>query len=754
MAIKKARSAKSHKKTRKAGKAPRAKKYAPLARGPKKKRAAAGVPVRISLHKARSGWFMARAAWPDREANVTRMIIERARLASQPVIGPPPWTQAGPTNIGGRATSLAVDPRNPQRVWLGAAGGGVWRSEDGGSTWTAQWQKQPILNIGALAVDANNGDVVYCGTGEANLSADSYPGVGLFKTTDAGLTWGLIADARVGTVPFRIGAIAIDPFDSTHVLVGGLGYGNLSPANNQGGLYVTTNGGLAWMRLTLIPGNYWCYSICFDPGHRGVITVAVSERGAKSGFYRTVDGGATWMQITAGLPSSDRFGRAALAVSPSKPQVVYAIAADALSASGDKILGVFRSTDGGVTWANTEGSYFGKEGQMSYGISIAVHPTDPNRVICGGVDLHSTTNGGKSWKRTSQWDATRGTSAYAHADHHALLMPASKPGLLYDANDGGLDVSNDAGATWANRSNGLATNMFYDFDVSQSQATLFGGGAQDNGTLVTQNGQAGMYDEILGGDGGWIVFDPENAGHLYASFYNFNIYRFKAGKVTDVSPKGRPGEAASVWMAYITLDPNDSATVFTGTTRVWRTTNDANAWTPVSADLDGGLISAIEVAPANSKVVYAGTENGGLFASADGGTTWSANLAGSLLPGTMITRIETHPRDAQRVYVTIAGTHHSHVFRSVDGGRTWTDIDRGLLPDVPHNAILVRADKPVEIYVASDVGVYTTTDDGTSWRNLSDNLPNVMVTDLVYRISDRSLYAATYGRSSWVRQLT
>jgi photosystem II stability/assembly factor-like uncharacterized protein len=747
----------SRKKIRKPAKAPRSKKAAfkPLARGPQKQRAAGGVPVRVSLHKARSVWFRSRAAWPNREANVVHLVAERARLAPQPIVGPPPWSQAGPTNIGGRATALATDPRAPLRVWLGAAGGGVWRSDDGGMTWTSQWDKQPIMNIGALAVDGNNGDVVYCGTGEANLSADSYPGVGLFKTADGGQTWSMIANARVGTVPCRIGAIAVDPFDSSHVLVGGLGYGNLSPANNMGGLYTSTNGGIAWARLgALMAGNYWCHSICFDPSQQGVITVAVSERGARSGLYRSVDGGTTWTQVIAGLPTSDRFGRAALAISPSKPSVMYAIAADAASASGDKILGVFRSADGGQTWANTAGAYFAKEGQMSYGISIAVHPTDPNQVICGGVDLHLTSNGGKSWSRATQWDATRGTPKYAHADHHALLMPSTKPGLIYDANDGGLDVSSDGGVTWTNRSNGLATNMFYDFDVSQVQPTLYGGGAQDNGTLVTQVGQPAQYSEILGGDGGWIVFDPKNAGHLYASFYNFNIYRFNGGAATDVSPKGRPGEAASVWMAYITLDPNNASTVFTGTTRMWRTKDDANTWTPVSADLDGSVISAIEVAPASSSIVYVATENGGFFASADGGTNWSANLAGSLLPGSLISRIETHPENALQVYVTIAGTQHSHIFKSVDGGRTWADIDHGILPDVPYNAILVRPDQPSEIYVACDVGVFFTADEGASWKNISDNLPTVMVTDLVYRVSDRSLYAATYGRSAWVRQLT
>jgi photosystem II stability/assembly factor-like uncharacterized protein len=726
-----------------------------LARGPGKKRPPHGIPVRLSGHKTRSLWFRARVSWPLRDADSAHLVSERARVPPAPRPAAPSWAQVGPTNIGGRATALAVDPRDARRVWLGAAGGGVWYSADGGGNWTAQWHNEPVLNVGALAIDGADGNVLYCGTGEANLSADSYPGVGLFKTGDGGNTWRLIADARRNEVPTRIGTIAIDPFDSAHVLLGGIGYGNQSPGRDVGGLYASTNGGAAWKRhAQLVAGNYWCHAVAFDPSRRGVVFAAVTARGSASGIYRSSDGATTWEHLTAGLPPSERFGRVALAISPSKPSVIYALAADALSQSGDKLLGVFRSIDGGTKWANISGEHLAGEGQMSYGCAIVVHPTSPNHVLCGGVDLHRTTDGGKTWARASRWDATRGTAAYAHADHHALLMPASPAGLVYDANDGGLDVSSDGGMDWVNRSNGLATNMFYDFDVAQGQASVFGGGAQDNGTLVTQKGQADEYEQLLGGDGGWIVFDPADARHVYASYYNFNIFRFKDGRVKNVSPKGGPGEAESVWMVYITLDPNNSSTVFTGTKRVWRTRSDGEQWSAVSAELDGSPISAIEVAPADSKVIYVGTENGGIFRSVDGGGTWSANVAGSVLPGLIVTRIDTHPADARRVFVTGGGTHASHVFLSTDGGTSWRDIDQHRLPDVPHNAVLVRPDSPNEIYVGNDVGVFLTTDLGASWRNVSDNLPSTMIVDLVFRLSDRRLFAATYGRSTWARTLS
>jgi len=184
--------------------------------------------------------------------------------------------------------------------------------------------------------------------------------------------------------------------------------------------------------------------------------------------------------------------------------VLYAFAADQASGSSDLLLGVFRTADGGRTWANVTTTHFNKEGQISYGNTIAVHPTNPDHVLCGGVDLHLSRTGGKSWTRVTVWNSDRGTKNYAHADHHGLLMPVGASGRVYDPNDGGMDVSEDGGLTWANRSNGLAATMYYDADVAQSDGRVFGGGSQDNGTLITTTGGSDDHYEILGGDGGWI----------------------------------------------------------------------------------------------------------------------------------------------------------------------------------------------------------------------------------------------------------
>jgi photosystem II stability/assembly factor-like uncharacterized protein len=713
-----------------------------IQRGPRKKRVEGPPPLRFTTHKVRSVWFQQRASYPVREANVEKLLSERHRvhLAASPAVN---WVPVGPTNIGGRCTALAVHPTNPDIVYAGSAGGGVWRSDDAGQTWTSQWHDQPVLNIGSLAIDPKAPNILYCGTGEANGSSDSYPGVGIFRTQDGGQTWSLLASSSVSGIPRRIGAIAIDPFDSQHLIIGGVTH----DPNDASALFSSTDGGVNWVRQGFIsPNNYWCHSVVFHPTTQGVIFATIDENGTKNGIWRSQDGGKNWQHLTKGLPDTSLFARTSLALAPSRPDTMYAIASN----STDGMLGVFRSTNRGSTWTAVGGKHFADEGQMTYGNCVVVHPTNPNRVLCGGVDLHLTTNGGKTWTRATQWDADRGTPQYAHADHHALVMPSSKPGRVYDANDGGMDMSEDGGDNWTNRSNGLAATMFYDIDVAQSDGRQYGGGAQDNGTITTTDGKADNFGEVLGGDGGWIVFDPKDVAHFYASYYNFHIFRWKAGKSKRVTPKGMTShEHQQVWMVYILMDPNDASTIYTASSRVWKTTDDGDNWAPVSAVLDGAVVSAIEVALANSNYVYVGTEKGGFFRSTDGGATWSGNLSSSVLPGMIITRIETHPRNAKTVWVTVGGTGFRHVFRSDNGGTTWRDTDGGQLPDSPHHAIICRPDRPNTLFVASDAAVFQSDDSGGTWSNISGNLPHTMFVDLVYQQKDRTLTVATYGRSMY-----
>ncbi len=717
-----------------------------LVPGPPKKRSAGPVAPRYTTHKTRALWFQSRAAYPVREADVERLARERKKFAAVPAPSPPHWVQVGPANIGGRMTSLAVHPANPDLLYIGAAGGGVWKSEDAGKTWTSLWHNQPSLNVGSLALDPRNPDVIYCGTGEANLSADSYAGVGLFRSENAGKSCKLWAASRSSGIPRRIGVIAIDPFDSNHIRLGGVRHA----PQDVSAMFTSRDAGKTWTREDFVSrGNYWCHDIVFHPAARGVLFASVDEQGGGNGIWRSDDGGASWKHLTRGLPPAASIHRTSLAIAPSSPDTIYAISAN----REDGVLGVFRSTNRGERWTSIGGRHFRREGQMTYGNCIAVHPTNPKWVLCGGVDLHLTSDGGRTWRQVTRWDAARGKPRYAHADHHALAMPAAAPGRVYDANDGGMDVSEDGGVNWTNRSNGLAATMFYDLDVSQTDGKICGGGTQDNGTVVTTGGDPAAFFQVLGGDGGWMIIDPQDAGHVFASYYNFNIFRLRGGRWTEVTPDMPDEEHASVWMVYITMDPNDSETVYVASNRVWKTTNDGNTWKPVSDVLDATPVSAIEVAPANSNFVYVGTEKGGFFRSTDAGMTWSDNLAGSILPGMIVTRIETHPKNARIVLVTVGGRGNSHLFRSDDAGSSWTDVDGGKLPDAPLHAVVIRPDAPDTILVAGDAGIFQSLDFGKTWASLAGNLPNTMLVDLVYQEKDKALTVATYGRSLWRAQL-
>jgi photosystem II stability/assembly factor-like uncharacterized protein len=433
---------------------------------------------------------------------------------------------------------------------------------------------------------------------------------------------------------------------------------------------------------------------------------------------------------------------------------------------------------------------------MSYNNTIAVHPEDPDIVIWGGQDLYKTTSSrsAATTKRITQHKAPR-LDTYVHEDHHALVMPRGD--LVYSGNDGGVAVSEDGGKTWISRSHGMVTTMFYDIDVAPTNSRFVGGGAQDTGTLIGgTEGDPGEFVQALTGDGGWIVFDGADEQHAFGSYQNLHIFRHRRGQAwrspawTDVSPtKIAPGENLQRAIAVLAIEPGTKKGVkklWAGTARVWQTANDGRSWKPISDVFDGSVISAIEVAPANPNVMYVGTTRGGFYRTVDGGKTWSQDLSSIDIPPRLITRIETHPTSAKTVVMTVASTglpgvslkppdtarnseapvyptaasaaqngprppsfdkRYSNVFRSRDMGETWEDLDGGALPNVVFYAAAYETRKPYNLFVAGDVGVFVLIPNG--WQSITGNLPNVVVSDLVYHHADQVLFAGTYGRGIW-----
>ena len=693
-------------------------------------------------HKTRSAWFQESTAWPFRELGADELLPLHARSfqpATQPL-----WDSVGPRNVAGRMTSVVAHPKDPENVLAGAAGGGVWHRPGPRGPWSAASQGLASLNVGALALDAAvpAQPVVYCGTGEANLSADGHPGAGLYKSTDWGNSWSVVATPTRDRIPGRIGAIAVDPGNPKHLLLGGVGHRS-DERDASGGLFLSEDGGGTWTLVTDIsPAPYWCHSVVF--GTDRTLFAAITARGAQSGIWiRGTD--KVWYHAWDGLPSPETFHRTSIAVSRSDPRWVYALAADRFGG----VLGVFQSRDSGSSWREIGHDHFRNERTMRYNNAIAVHPTKKDHVLCGGVELHLWD--GVEWLQVTSWHAKHSQPHLPHADHHCLSMPDGD--LVYDMNDGGMAVSTDGGRNWEDRSRGLVTTMFYDLDVAPNDATArtMGGGTQDNGTLVTPDGPDDFRD-VTGGDGGWMAFDPTPAKEkrFFSTVYGVEVYLhhdFPDGWREEVFPPEEQWVRDTVFLSPLQLEPR-SGSVYLGTIGIWRgdpAPKREVSWLRLADSLDGSAVTALEVAPADPKVVYAGTENGGLFVSRDRGASWSGDLSSRVLPGAMITRIRTLPSSAAELVVCVGRVGHGHVFRSRNWGIFWEDVN-GKLPDVPFRALAVDPQRSGVVYAGSDNDVFVSEDFGDRWWSFTGSLPNVAVTDLVIHEGTRRLFAATYGR--------
>jgi hypothetical protein len=575
--------------------------------------------------------------------------------------------------------------------------------------------------------------------------------MGILKLTDGGQTWtNLAAQTFVGR---SFNKLLIDPRNpSTLYAAIGAGFagieGGSSPERGRNGIYKSTDAGVTWTNVLFVLGagesfGASAFDLEMDPTNSLLLYATINTRG----IYKTVDGGQTWVNLAGGLPM-DGFGRPEIAIARSNPNVLYAAFEDAKT---DDLLSLFKSFDGGNTW-NRLGlppiSAFGNICQCDYDNFIEIDPTTPDVVYFGGVSLYKSTNGGLSWTNMGH------QSIGVHEDAHALVFIPGHPNQFYLGTDGGIWFSSDGGSTFVNRNTNLNITQFQSISLHPTDPNMAIGSTQDNGTNMFVGTPA--WQQIDGGDGGFTAIDQTTPTLMYHTLYYATVFRsteaggFGTWRLANFGINQRD---PTLFYAPLILDPNNQSTLYFGTFRLYRSTNQAGRWAPISGLLTGGgtgaAISAITVAPGAPQVIYTGSSDGALFASQDGGTTFQ-NVTGNL-PRRYISDISVDPTMPTTIYVSLSGFRAGHVFKSTTGGGDWQNIS-GNLPDVPANALAINPLNQRSLFIGTDIGLFQTSDGGATWM-LVPGMPFVSVFDVTVSANFGFVRVATHGRGVYQAKL-
>lgn len=665
----------------------------------------------------------------------------------------PDWEAVGPSAIGGRITSLAVSPVDDRIIYVGAASGGVFKTIDGGENWMPIFDRAVSLSIGDLAVAPADAQTIFVGTGEANAGGGSlaYDGAGLYKSNDGGVSWSAMGLEQTGST----GKIVIHPEQSDRIYVATMG--SLFANDTNRGLYRSKDGGQSWEQILYISDSTGVIDLAMHPDQPDLLFAASWERirrpnrrqygGRTSGVYRSTNGGDDWEKLSLPNISNRKLGRIGLTISPVNSNRIYA---SVVEGDNDLLLGVYRSDDLGHSWVELPLKGINQVPFMWWFGKIYADPLDAGRVYLCGLTLHQYQEGDDQWTTIM---------AGTHVDQHALYIEPEKRDFLLLGNDGGLyRGTNDFTNSWTHFDN-LPITQFYTSEIDYLQADRLFGGTQDNGSLRRDPG-SGRWNRILGGDGFVNLVDPTDSRFVYAESQYGNLRRSTTGGVSfsNGTPLASLSENKN-WNTPVVLDPLEPSTLFYGAQRVYRSRDRAQNWqaispvlvdTPEGSNLIFGSLSALAVSPADTRIIYAGADDGTLFITQDDGLSWESINQG--LPRRWITSISAHPVDRDIAYVTFSGYRWNdylpHVFRTENRGGSWIDISVGL-PEVPANDLVINPGQPRQLMLATDAGVFISENEGLDWEVLGQGLPKVVVNDLTYHPPTQALVAATYGRSMY-----
>ncbi|MCP4410594.1 MAG: hypothetical protein GY807_23205 [Gammaproteobacteria bacterium] len=699
------------------------------------------------------------------------------------------WQALGPGNVGGRTRALLIDPGNADIIYAAGVAGGVWKTTNGGTSWTALSDLIANLAVNSMAMSPQNPNVIYAGTGEGYFNGDFVRGDGIFKTTDGGVTWSQLLSPENKSDFHYVNDLVVSHNNAQVVY-----------AATRAGVFRSIDGGAVWTQVQPSAVNGGCLDLAIrteqDPDH----VFAACGTFTQAAVFRTTDGGDSWASVL----TEASMGRTSLAIAPSNEDIIYALSASvAFGQFEDGLHAVFRSTDGGGTWTpqvrNSNGDklntvlltnpFFAFASECSFSVDsffnqgwfdnvIAVDPLDPDVVWAGGIDLFRSDDGGMNWGLASYWSNST-EPQYVHADQHVIAFHPDYNGAgnkqMFVGNDGGVfrtddalaatatglqapcDPSNASAQAWTSLNNGYGVTQFYHGAVYPDGLTYFGG-TQDNGTIRgSQVAGVNAWSEIHGGDGGFVAVDPNNTQILFAELGGGLIQKSTDGGSVFAPASIGITESTNnfLFIAPFEMDPGNSNILWTGGAFMWRTTNQAESWEQASPFLPGvKSLSSVAISPQNSDVVIAGTSDGYTAStrsalSANSATVWTESPAAA---NHFISSLAFDPQDDQIVYATVSSFGTDHILKSVDTGSTWTPIDRrgqtDGIPDIPVHSIVIDPSDTRRLYVGTDLGVFVSTDDGQTWMVENSGFANVVTEKLVLNTHKgvNTLYAFTHGR--------
>ncbi len=640
----------------------------------------------------------------------------------------PEWRCIGPYNIGGRVRTVVHHPTHDSVVYIGAAAGGIWKTTDGGKSWTPIFDNENSISMGALAIDHNNPEILYAGTGEAANNIDSYLGSGMYKSTDGGNTWILKGLTNVGS----FSKVYVHPKNSNLIYAGAM--------KNGQGLWKSTDAGETWMRMLEASIS----DLSINPENTDELVSAVYGQG----IAFTSDGGNNWIMKNNGLPIG--LGRISVQYAPSNPNILYALME--VSTSSGIIAEIYKTTNKGTLWIRSyQGnvSFFNNQG--FYNNFIQVHPTDPNIVLAGGIHLWKTSNGGISWNMVMDLQNGQGQ---IHVDQHCAAFNPKNPNQVYIGNDGGMYYSTNAGNTWFNINNNLPITQFYAMAIDLSKVNRNYGGTQDNGTLSNFT-NPDQWRWIMGGDGFDVLIDWNNPNIIYGEYPNGRMWRINfSNNSYDLIGNGIPDTDQGLWHSPMAMSTYDSKILYHGRSSIYISYNGGDYWYSIKNTSQGNAkFSAIKVSPINADILFAGTNQGHILVSNNMGENWTLVSSNKGLPLRYVTDFALSWEDENVAYVTFSGYNNSHVFKTTNLGQSWTDISQKL-PDVPVNSIVIHPENSKILFLGTDIGVFVTFDDGLNWYPYGKGLTRSPVVDLKIHtnkvlIPNFLLRAATHGRSMW-----